>query len=324
MYRGYPSLEQFKAGYVKKLDQQETDVIITEKIHGCNLAFILQLGRDIAVQSRNKVLEKGEKFYAYEHVVDKYRDILSGLCKALCKEKTDTVHVFGEMFGGHYPGQPKVDGVKLIQPRLFYCPGNDFAVFNILVNDRWLTYDETDNLCAAHGLPIVPCLARCKVSELGTELTKWAEFTTRVPIDLYKLPELKQNFAEGVVIRLVTSDGSLGRMFKFKNRKFSERAFKLTDAQKKERDTKQDTNRKQRALCQSYITEARIEAHLSKYGPEPRKDEIDVIAQDAFRDLGKEEGSVDGEGMEYVDFMRATTNKIDGLLKKARASLNSA
>src|SRR5437868_10006995 len=163
MFRGYPSLETFKR-FQKTIGDNDCDVIITEKIHGCNLGFILQLGTAIKVQSRNKILESGEKFYSYERVLHKYSNCLDGLTKALCKEKMDMVHVFGEMYGGQYPGQPRVDGAKLIQPRLYYCPDNDFAVFSILHNNRWLTHDETSNLCAAHGLRMVPALALCKLS----------------------------------------------------------------------------------------------------------------------------------------------------------------
>lgn len=314
MFRGYPSLETYKQ--FQKAKQEDCDVIITEKIHGCNLAFILQQGQPIKVQSRNKILEPGEKFYAYERVLDRYKAALSLFENAVCKNKEDMVHVFGEMYGGHYPGQPKVDGAKLVQPRLYYCPDNDFAVFAILVNNKWLTHDQTDNLCGAYGFNIVPEVARCKLVDLDGELKKWSEFSTKVPGSFYKLPDLEGNMAEGVVARCVTADGSLGRMLKFKNAKFSERAFKLTEAQKKERQQEQASSRQLKQECQAYITEARIEAHLSKYGVDDEQvDRVEKIAEDAYQDMASDNPEM--LPASFSEFRSITMFKIEGLLKRA-------
>jgi len=105
-------------------------------------------------------------------------------------------------------------------------------------------------------------------------------------------------------------------MIKFKNAKFSETAFKLTDEQRKEKNEKHAKKQNVRNICQSYITEARIESYLSKHNVDnlPKSAVTDIIT-DAFTDYVGE--------IPLFEFRKIVSFKVEGLLKKCLSACKS-
>jgi Rnl2 family RNA ligase len=115
----------------------------------------------------------------------------------------DTVHVFGELFGGAYPHPDvaKLPGVVHVQKFLWYCPHTEFFGFDISINSRgFMNFDDMITLFKKHKFFYSLPLRR------GTyeHCLEWEVegFQTTIP-PLLGMPELKDNFAEGVCIRTV-------------------------------------------------------------------------------------------------------------------------
>eukprot|EP01079_Euglenida_sp_SAG-EU17-18_P002335 gene2335-3165_t len=90
-------------------------VVATEKIHGANMSVILSRpsgAGDVQVcyAKRSAVLQPGELFYEHEAALARLRpaflDLHSWVHRQLDLGPSDTVVVYGELFGGWYPEDP--------------------------------------------------------------------------------------------------------------------------------------------------------------------------------------------------------------------------
>lgn len=199
--------------------------VATEKLHGANLCVFFD-GRDVGVAKRRAWLGAGDDFFDYRTAIGallgRVRPLFEGLASA------SAVWIYGELFGGHYPhaAVPPVAGVEAVQTGVCYCPEVRFAAFDVAVSDatgrrHFLPYAEAEARLVAAGVPVVPRLAVGKLEELAALP---ATFATRVP-RMLGLPDLADNFAEGLVIKPWDVEVSGRPLLKRKHPAFAESRF---------------------------------------------------------------------------------------------------
>ena len=121
--------------------------VATEKIHGSNFQFICSLnGKDelkIDCAKRTDLIEGNQGFYNCERILERYRQSLTDLFNAVYQEQDRiqdkinlTISVYGEIFGGNYPGISSPKDSKNVQKGMFYHPDNEFLVFDIKYFDK--------------------------------------------------------------------------------------------------------------------------------------------------------------------------------------------
>merc|ERR1712110_771476 len=64
--------------------------------------------------------------------------------------------IYGEYFGGYYPGQPVERGARAVQKGVAYSPANHFYAFDVsLDGDGYMDFDAARTLPHAAGFPLV-------------------------------------------------------------------------------------------------------------------------------------------------------------------------
>lgn len=104
-------------------------------------------------------------------------------------------------------GDTKVQGnkYKISEPKMW--------IFNVIHNDYHYDYDEMKSFCDVNRLDCVPLVKKCKISDIGSTVQEWVEFSKgRSTIN----PNIER---EGVVIRCI-KDGKKILSFKVINPNF--------------------------------------------------------------------------------------------------------
>lgn len=197
----YPSLakERELISYLSQTDDDTTKWIVTEKMHGLNLQFLVQEHGNITCFRRNGQLIPGDKFYGWERVLE---ECTGSLLKVRARYGAD-VRVFGELIGGIYPGMKTSPQDFMIQGEVKYCPDNRFVVFDIYdcQEKRFLDFYHMRELAMDSGLFVVQPwysgLTFAQVLQLDHE-----QENSRIP-DMFGLvpPPIANNIIEGWVIR---------------------------------------------------------------------------------------------------------------------------
>jgi len=288
MWKKYKSIDNWynkkKTDLVKDIVNENMEWIALEKIDGSN-ASIFITDNDIQIASRNNLLTEENMFdYMYmfkttyseelvllfNHLVERFSPIYYDTIEA--------VTVYGEVFGGIYthPNIRKEQYAKKIQGRVQYCPQNKFRIFDIaltiknkdIIKTQYLNYSELMCACNIFGLPYVCPLF---VGSFEECMNYDVNFQTTIPT-LYNLPEIENNFAEGVIIRpMVEHTFYNGNriIFKKKSEKFNE---------KKQRQYIKPAIEYEPHIIDlmervsQYITENRINNIISHFGTVLKKD----------------------------------------------------
>lgn len=84
-----------------------------EKVHGANFSFVTN-GIDVKVAKRSSFVEPGDQFFNTDEVYNKYKDCALKAFELHKKEAPDleTLHIYGEFFGGTYP-HPDVKNIPV-------------------------------------------------------------------------------------------------------------------------------------------------------------------------------------------------------------------
>jgi len=109
--------------------------------------------------------------------------------------------IYGEYFGGYYPGHPAEKGAKTVQKGVAYSPANHFHAFDVsLDGNSYLDFDEARDLLLAAGFPLVAApLFRGPLDDLLSIDVE--SLKTALPTLLGHLPLERFQIAEGIVIR---------------------------------------------------------------------------------------------------------------------------
>lgn len=262
----------YDAGYTNA----NIEWVALEKIHGANFSFITD-GNIVETAKRSSLISDTEQFFKQEIVKDKYRDDILLIFNKIKQENEHTIsiQVFGELFGGHYPGIKS--NFKHVQKGVWYNPQIDFMVFDIRVNTlmeidattkpkKYLSYYCSQNDLERYfqGLNIlknIPVMHKGSFDEL---MKLNPDFTTLIP-NIYNLPPLPDNKAEGYVIKanIVVQCGADRPIIKIKNNKFLEKT-PSNNSTNSNNDVRQNIVDEMTTYC----TQNRFNCLISKYGTE--------------------------------------------------------
>lgn len=231
-------------------------------MHGAHFA-VLTNGVDVRFAKRGAVLQPDQPFFGYETVAAGLAAsaLLGWQHVVATQANVVLVAVHGELCGGRYPHDavPAVPGARPVQTGVWYSPRVEFLVFDAAVyvqtpdaatpQRTWLPYPALTALVTHAGFTAVPHVF---TGPRAAAMARNPRFTTRVP-DLWRLPPIADNIAEGVVVRPACGDGSA--LVKLKNAEFAE----LEDGFR-------STARPALAPLLMRLTPARVAAAASKEG----------------------------------------------------------
>lgn len=198
------------------------DWVVTEKIHGANFSFWYD-GKKLRMAKRTGWIADDENFYGIErskkYLIDRVKELYSRF------KEIDYIAVFGEVYGGTYP-HPKVlpfPNAKKVQKGVYYCPHNDFAVYDIRIDNHFLDFLDMQMYCEMVGLRFVKGVCYGSFKKC---LKQENDFLSDIYKE-YNLPPIDDNICEGIVIRpnkpqFVFTHSRV--MLKSKNERFKEKS----------------------------------------------------------------------------------------------------
>mmetsp|Transcript_124932 Transcript_124932/g.233626 ORF Transcript_124932/g.233626 Transcript_124932/m.233626 type:complete len:390 (-) Transcript_124932:114-1283(-) len=176
--------------------------IASEKVHGANFCFETD-GQTVEYASRTGKLGGDAPFFNARDTMPKYHPfvlqafhIARGHSSAL-----QSLLIYGEYFGGYYPGHKAKPGLKKIQGGVAYSPDHHFYAFDVCLDGQeYMNFDDARNLLLAAGFPLVAApLWRGNLDELLAIDVE--TFETTLPWQLGFPPLDRFRIAEGIVIR---------------------------------------------------------------------------------------------------------------------------
>lgn len=257
---------------------RETFWVIQEKIHGSNFSiYFTNNNGDIEIKygRRTDILADDEKFYNYQSIKElkEIKDLIAKIIDFMKGKDIKQIIIYGELCGAN------------IQKEVYYYDDVRLLVFDMIVDNKWLTFEELSRLfCDNLRLPqlLVPVIG----VTLGIE--KALNIDTRFNS---KVSERENNLCEGVVIKpldkiFIYNDNPI--YIKKKNKEFLEKKSKR-DKEVKVFDS-HITEYKE--IFKGYVNENRLNSAFSKYGViEDRKDigkYIKIIYDDCLEDFLKD------------------------------------
>lgn len=257
--------------------------VALEKVHGAQLVLGVRAGT-VRFGKRKAWLADDEPFFGWQLLRAELTESALRVARAVGGEGRD-VYLYGELFGGRYPGVPAVPGMTPVQTGIWYSPDLRWAVFDVLVagseedEGTLLAHHEVEALAREARLLTPPVVRRGPRSEMGTVPTR---APTRVPA-LLGLPPLADNVAEGLVIKADVRAAPGQRMaWKRKIEEFDEARFDESAAW----DSGQRLSLE--ALCAwaaRLVNPARIASAVSKCGRDSRGAVLDEVVLDVRVDL---------------------------------------
>ncbi|ELR19017.1 RNA ligase, putative [Acanthamoeba castellanii str. Neff] len=222
-FRRYASIEnhQLEAETVRTEGHAEGEWVVMEKVHGSNFCFLTD-GSTVTGARRKALLAPGDKYYpGWEILLEMYTDRVLRAFQLLQEHyaahppprrrldddgKLHQLYVYGELFGGMYPGLPTPPTQAHVQKGIYYSPTYDFFAFDLHDGHGYLDYDLAERIFQTAGFFYGEALLKGTFDEC---LAYPHEFTTTLPKRLGHPPlvgaryEGYKNLAEGTVIKPV-------------------------------------------------------------------------------------------------------------------------
>ena len=214
--------------------------VVTEKIHGANMCFVCD-GHTVSTASRKRILPQSEDFFGSNStgLVGRHLPTVLALVAEVRKYvPADVVWVYGELFGGGYPGLVAEPSSVMVQGGLFYSNRLHFVAFDV----AWAKRSDTN---VRHYLPFKFAMTLCRAAGIlesqilmeGTQeecMNYNPHFDTLVPprFGLPRIPKgAESNPSEGIVVRpanieeIVSHDDERGQrqLVKIKAQNFQEK-----------------------------------------------------------------------------------------------------
>jgi Rnl2 family RNA ligase len=198
--------------------------VATEKIHGANFVIATD-GERVCFGKRKDWLAHDEPFFGWQLL--RSRLSAAALRAHAHLGAPRVVRIYGELFGGGYPHPDvtPVPGLAPVQTGIWYAPGLEHAVFDVLVEaegEVFLGHDELVEVAREAELTMAPLIARGTRAEVFRLAVRRESL---VPAAL-GLPPLASNVAEGVVLKPASSLAPAERpVVKRKIEEFAEARF---------------------------------------------------------------------------------------------------
>jgi Rnl2 family RNA ligase len=332
---------------LKKLGLSENDFskiekfkwVVTEKVHGANFSFIYQ-DTDLKFAKRKEYLKWTDDFFGFQLIVNKLEDNLLRLFEHLSNEITGEKYiVYGELFGGKYP-HPEVKPIQdlhAIQTGVYYTPAIEFCAFDIAIETNgpdskyYLDYESSlayfKQFGIFHAQPLL-------IGKFNEAMNFNIRINSTIPKE-FKLPELKNNLIEGVVIKPFNQTDNIlftRPIVKLKNPEFDEED-KFHEAEKWSYIP--DISSKSHDLSfivtelKNYVTQNRLESAISKTGKLDITDQLRVseikteFLEDVITDFNENNNYLLNElsTNEKVWIMKRVTSEINRVITSARKGL---
>jgi Rnl2 family RNA ligase len=302
-FKKYSSIENtYNKDFLERIKLEGYDsltYVVQEKVHGANCCFVTN-GKEVDFAKRTGLMEPGEKFYNYEELLARYKERVTLLYR-LIKEghpDTESILIYGEMFGGKYPHQDVKNNTQVmcIQKGVFYCPVHEIYGFDIYVrgvdNNRYLTVNESNEFFEKCGFLYAKTLFEGTIDEC---LSYPNAFQSKIS-EWLGLPPIEDNICEGIVIRPVKSVffGNGSRLLlKNKNSKFAEKkSIKKRQPALFVEPTYSKELYDMLTVTEEYVTENRLNNTISKIGevtfPKDTGRLIGLLSKDVLEDFLKE------------------------------------
>lgn len=197
----FKQLHEIRAAVVAQLGG-ECEWIASEKVHGANFCFETD-GHHIEYASRTSRLANGADLFNARTTMPKYHPFVLEAFR-LAKQRFPALQsllVYGEYFGGYYPGHPAEKGHKKVQGGVAYSPGHHFYAFDVRPDGgSYMDFDDARALLLAAGFPlVVDALERGPLDKLlAIDVEK---LETALPAQLGHPPLDRFRIAEGIVLR---------------------------------------------------------------------------------------------------------------------------
>ncbi len=179
--------------------------VVTEKIHGANFSFVYE-NRTLKYAKRKEYLSWNDDFFGFQIVVNNIENNILRLFEDLSFKIEATKYIiYGELFGGMYP-HPDIESIPnlhAIQTGVYYSPKINFCAFDIAIetddiqSKRYLDYELSLSYFEKHKVFHAKPLL---IGKLIEALNFRRRINSIIPQQL-KLPEIKENLIEGVVIK---------------------------------------------------------------------------------------------------------------------------
>jgi Rnl2 family RNA ligase len=271
--------------------------VVTEKIHGANLCFVVAQGQ-IQTASRRRLLEPAEDFFGHAALQKRLEPALLALERSLGQP----FHLFGEVFGGSYP-HPQVKNnpdICEVQTGIHYSPNLEFCAFDLRMGDLFLPFPTLQVQCQNAGIMVSQPLL---IGKMRDALEFCERFPSTLPA-LLGLPPLERtpagNLAEGIVIKtlnnawLETATGWVRPIFKKKILEFAE-DLRFHQAEKPQ-SVPQKTDTLELLKWQAYglINANRFAASVSKIGRDPQHSRavFQLLCREVWEEILPLEGAI--------------------------------
>jgi Rnl2 family RNA ligase len=238
LFSEYWSIEN---NYKPKANDYSSLWIATEKIHGSNFSVIITNDQIIGCK-RSGPLEPTEFFYDWKNMIEKYKSDFKIIFDQIKLHfNCDHIQIYGELFGGSKS--------RPVQKEPFYSNDYSFLIFDIRINNYYISFTEMYNLTLLLNLKTVPVLATGTLEQLAAVS----------PIFNSVISNQENNYSEGFVLRADTRQEKHCRsIFKIKNPKYRE----YNNIQSK------NTFSKYATIIIPFLTLSRYNNIISKNGPE--------------------------------------------------------
>lgn len=185
-----------------------TKWVVTEKIHGANLCIIYDiLEENILFSKRREIIKDNESFFGHENLqidINILKIIFSFVSTKISNQNWNQLLLYGEICGGVYP-HPNVEinnNVKLIQTGIYYSPNIEFISFDIALinNKKEKIYIDYEISIEAFKLTRLLYAKELFIGNFEDAINYKIKFQSTIP-NLFNLPEIKDNIAEGIIIK---------------------------------------------------------------------------------------------------------------------------
>ena len=219
------------------LSDKSLEFVAMENIDGTNISFVSD-GKRVNCCRRSDILGPDENFYSYQTILDKYISNVIELFEKtakLIKKKYNKeiiqIQLYGELYGGNYPGIEKKHSSKMVQKGIYYSNSNEFAAFDLKYwteddkdkdKSQYLDWNDFVLLLNDTSIPVVPVILQGSWADVSNLDPKFES----VVYLIHGLHQVPSNYAEGYVIKPVKEIrfgvDSDRLIWKFKNPNFSE------------------------------------------------------------------------------------------------------
>ena len=234
----YYKMSSFRLGKLREIQDSlteqghnyaTTEWILQEKLHGSNSCFIHQYfdgEKEIKLGRRNGLVPEKElkSFFNIGKAYEPYMLSLADLAETVCYERgldsrNHRVIVYSELYGNN------------IQKGMKYSDNETIAVFDIRIDNTFLSYQDVESMCSRHGIPMAPLVMKGTLDELVEKFSVQLEdMNSLVPRVLHE-QDIMDAPAEGVIVRpynleetYVPYDKDFRMLrYKWKKMEFSER-----------------------------------------------------------------------------------------------------